>query len=108
MNHEEYQALFTNVDAIIGPTVPAPAFKLGSCNDPLSMYLCDTYTVTGNIAGICGLSMPAGMTTMDGETLPLGVQLQGPVLGESTILNIAHAYQQATDHHQARPDAPPL
>jgi len=101
--HDEYARIFSEVDVLLGPTVPAPAFEFGSHADPLSMYLCDTYTVTANIAGICGLSMPAGVVNVDGTDLPLGVQLQGPVLGEDRILQAAHQFQLATDHHHATP-----
>ena len=101
--HDEYARIFNEVDLLLGPTVPAPAFKFGSHADPLSMYLCDTYTVTANIAGICGMSMPAGTTTVDGSTLPIGVQLQGPVLGVNTMLRAAHHFQKATSYHELRP-----
>ncbi len=101
--HDEYARVFSKVDLLLGPTVPAPAFRLGEFDDPLSMYLCDKYTVTANIAGICGLSMPGGTTEIDGETLPIGVQLQGPVLADATLLNAAAGFQQATKFHRATP-----
>jgi len=101
--HDEYQQLFTKVDVLLGPTVPAPAFKFGAHADPISMYLCDKYTVTANIAGICGVSIPAGTMQCDGSTLPLSIQLQGPVLGEDMILRVAHQFQQATAFHHSRP-----
>jgi aspartyl-tRNA(Asn)/glutamyl-tRNA(Gln) amidotransferase subunit A len=101
--HDEYQKLFTKVDVLLGPTVPAPAFKFGARADPISMYLCDKYTVTANIAGICGVSVPAGTMQCEGSTLPLSIQLQGPVLGEDMILRVAHQFQQATAFHHSRP-----
>jgi aspartyl-tRNA(Asn)/glutamyl-tRNA(Gln) amidotransferase subunit A len=67
------------------------------------MYLCDKYTVTANIAGICGVSVPAGTMQCEGSTLPLSIQLQGPVLGEDMILRVAHQFQQATAFHHSRP-----
>ncbi len=97
--HDEYAALFRDVDVLLGPTVPAPAFELGAKSDPISMYLCDTYTVSANIAGICGISIPGGMADVNGTSLPVGLHLQGPVLGEDTLLRAAHQYQQATEHH---------
>ena len=101
--HDEYAALFKQVDLLLGPTVPAPAFKLGEMADPIDMYLCDTYTVTANIAGICGMSIPGGLADVDGDTLPVGLHLQGPVLGEDRILQAAHQFQQATDYHLSQP-----
>jgi len=88
---------------LLGPTTPSPAFRIGSISDPLSMYLCDRYTVNANIAGICGLSLPAGSVEIEGTTLPLGLQLQAPALGESTLLRAARMFEAATTHHEARP-----
>lgn len=101
--HDEYASLFQDVDILLGPTVPAPAFKLGEMADPIDMYLCDTYTVTANIAGICGVSIPGGLADVDGVSLPVGLQLQGPVLGEDRVLHAAHQFQQATAYHTATP-----
>lgn len=83
---------FKNCDAIITPTAPTPAFALGEkVDDPLSMYLNDIYTVTANLAGIPGLSVPCGLSS---ARLPIGFQLLGPYWSEATILKLAHAYQQ--------------
>ena len=83
---------FKNCDAIITPTAPTPAFALGEkVDDPLSMYLNDIYTVTANLAGIPGLSVPCGLSS---TRLPIGFQLLGPYWSEATILKLAHAYQQ--------------
>ena len=101
--HDEFAACFESVDLLLGPTTPNPAFKLGAMADPVSMYLCDRYTVTANIAGICGCSIPFGTTEVDGTTLPIGVQLLGPVFGDATVLQCAHALQQATSHHTRLP-----
>jgi aspartyl-tRNA(Asn)/glutamyl-tRNA(Gln) amidotransferase subunit A len=103
--HNEFASCFANVDVLLSPTTPNPAFKLGDMADPMSMYLCDRYTVTANIAGICGCSIPFGTTQVDGVELPLGVQILGPVLGDATVLECAHALQQATTHHLQQPAA---
>lgn len=84
---------FKNCDAIITPTAPTPAFALGEkVDDPLAMYLNDIYTVTANLAGIPGLSVPCGLSS---EKLPIGFQLLGPYWSEPTLLKLAHSYQQA-------------
>lgn len=84
---------FKNCDAIITPTAPTPAFALGEkVDDPLSMYLNDIYTVTANLAGIPGLSVPCGLSS---ERLPIGFQLLGPYWSEPTLLKLAHGYLQA-------------
>ena len=81
------------MDAIVTPTSPIPAFRLGEkTNDPLQMYLADIYTVTGSLAGIPGISVPCGRTP---DNLPVGLQLFGPAFGESQILRLAHAFEQA-------------
>ena len=99
----EFEDVFRRCDVLLGPTTPSPAFRIGSISDPLSMYLCDRYTVNANIAGICGLSLPAGSVEIEGTTLPLGLQLQAPALGESTLLRAARMFEAATTHHEARP-----
>ena len=89
---EEYSSVFKNYDAIISPTTPTPAFKIGdNKEDILQMYLNDIYTVPVNIAGIPALSMPSGH--VDG--LPLGLQIMGDYFKEQEILNIAYAVEQA-------------
>src|SRR5215467_10753246 len=90
---QDFRDAFTKVDAIVTPTSPIPAFKLGEkTNDPLQMYLADIYTVTGSLAGVPGISVPCGKI---GGTLPVGLQLFGPAFGESVILQLAHAFEQA-------------
>lgn len=101
--HDEYARIYSEVDLLLGPTVPSVAFKFGSHADPISMYLCDKYTVTANIAGTCGISIPCGTIDTDGTALPVGVQLQGPVLGEDMLLRAAHQFQLATKFHLATP-----
>ncbi|MAB82472.1 MAG: Asp-tRNA(Asn)/Glu-tRNA(Gln) amidotransferase GatCAB subunit A [Phycisphaerae bacterium] len=102
---DEFEGVFKQCDILLGPTTPSPAFRIGSISDPLSMYLCDRYTVNANIAGICGISLPGGFTEVDGRTLPLGLQLQAPALGERTLLRAARMFEQATDHHTRVPDS---
>ncbi len=96
----DFVAAFADVDVILGPTTPNPAWKLGEKNnDPVAQYLEDIYTITANLAGLPGLSMPAGF--VDG--LPVGVQLLAPYFQEARLLNVAHQYQQVTDWHQQAP-----
>lgn len=91
----DFLRAFESVDAIVTPTSPTPAFKIGEkSEDPLQMYLSDIYTISCNLAGICGISVPCGFTT--GPKLPVGLQLLGKPLGEETLLRLAYAYEQAT------------
>ena len=91
-------------DAILCPTTTGPAFKIGQkIGDPLEMYLNDVYTVNANLAGIAGISLPAGFADIHGANLPVGVQLLGPAFQETTLLRIARLYESATDYHQRRP-----
>jgi aspartyl-tRNA(Asn)/glutamyl-tRNA(Gln) amidotransferase subunit A len=96
----DFLQVFAEVDVILGPTTPSPAWKLGEKSaDPVAQYLEDIYTITANLAGIPGLSMPAGF--VDG--LPVGVQLLAPYFQEARLLNVAHHYQQVTDWHTQAP-----
>ncbi len=89
----DFEEAFKKVDAIVAPTSPTAAFKLGEkVDDPLAMYLADIYTVTANLAGIPGISVPCGET---GEKLPIGMQIFGKHFAEVTILRLAHAYEKA-------------
>lgn len=89
----DFEEAFKKVDVIAAPTCPTPAFRLGEkVNDPLAMYLADIYTVTANLAGIPGISVPCGENH---EKLPIGLQLFGKHFDEATILRVAHAYEQA-------------
>jgi len=89
----DFVEAFKKVDVIVGPTSPTPAFKLGEkVDDPLAMYLADIYTVTANLAGIPGISIPVGTSK---EKLPIGMQIFAKHFDEATILRVAHAYQQA-------------
>jgi len=90
---QDFEEAFKKVDAIVTPTSPTAAFKLGEkVDDPLAMYLADIYTVTADLAGIPGISIPCGETK---EELPIGLQILGKHFDETTILRIAHAYEQA-------------
>lgn len=96
----DYKEAFKSVDVILGPTTPTPAFKFGEkSNDPVSMYLCDIYTISINLAGLPGLSMPAGFV----DNLPVGVQLIGNYFDEAQLLNVAHQYQKVSDWHKKIP-----
>jgi aspartyl-tRNA(Asn)/glutamyl-tRNA(Gln) amidotransferase subunit A len=89
----DFDEAFRKVDAIVTPTSPTAAFRLGEkSNDPLAMYLADIYTVTADLAGIPGISVPCGTTK---ESLPIGLQILGKHFDEATILRVAHAYEQA-------------
>ncbi len=97
----DYDAAFTQCDLLLGPVTPTSAFKLGDkIDDPIQMYLCDLFTVGANLAGVPAISVPAGF---DAGGLPIGLQLQAPVLRESRLLFAANAYQSITDHHKQRP-----
>jgi aspartyl-tRNA(Asn)/glutamyl-tRNA(Gln) amidotransferase subunit A len=101
---QDFIRAFEKVDALISPTSPVPAFKLGErTGDPLQMYLADIFTIAANLAGICGISVPCGFAEAEGHRLPIGLQLLGKPLDEARILQIAHAYEQSTDWHKARP-----
>ena len=98
---EDFTRAFGEVDLLVGPTAPTAAFRIGEkADDPLQMYLSDIFTISVNLAGVPGLSLPCGLT---GAGLPVGLQLIGPAFGEEAILKAGHAYQQATDHHKKRP-----
>ncbi|MGD6874653.1 Asp-tRNA(Asn)/Glu-tRNA(Gln) amidotransferase subunit GatA [Sutcliffiella horikoshii] len=97
---QDFEDVFEKYDVIIGPTTPTPAFKVGeNTKDPLTMYANDILTIPVNLAGVPGISVPAGF--VDG--LPVGLQIIGNHFDESTIYRVAHAYEQATDHHKKKP-----
>ncbi|HIG80923.1 MAG TPA: Asp-tRNA(Asn)/Glu-tRNA(Gln) amidotransferase subunit GatA [Verrucomicrobiales bacterium] len=98
---QDFLNAFKEVDLIASPTTPTPAFKIGEkSGDPLQMYLSDIFTISCNLAGLCGISVPCGFSK---EGLPLGLQLLGKPFGEPNLLRAAHAYEQATDWHTKRP-----
>jgi aspartyl-tRNA(Asn)/glutamyl-tRNA(Gln) amidotransferase subunit A len=101
---EDFVKAFAKCDVIVSPTSPEPAFKLGERTaNPLAMYLADIFTNTGNLAGICGISVPCGFAKVNGSQLPIGLQILGKSLDEARIFQIAHAYEQGTDWHKQRP-----
>jgi aspartyl-tRNA(Asn)/glutamyl-tRNA(Gln) amidotransferase subunit A len=99
---QDFIKAFEKVDAIVTPTTPTPAFKIGEkSDDPIQMYLSDVFTISCNLAGICGLSLPCGFSAE--PKLPIGLQLLGKPFGESTILKIAHAYERTMPWHREKP-----
>ena len=106
----DFLQAFERVDAIVTPTTPTPAFKIGEkSDDPLQMYLSDIFTISANLAGIPGISVPCGFATGSAASpgapvsrLPIGLQLCGKPFGEEAILKIAHAYEQSTPWHKER------
>jgi aspartyl-tRNA(Asn)/glutamyl-tRNA(Gln) amidotransferase subunit A len=98
----DFLKAFEKVDAIVTPTTPTAAVKIGEkSGDPLQMYLSDIFTISCNLAGISGLSLPCGFTAA--PKLPIGLQLLGRPFGETTLLKLAHAYEQSTPWHRERP-----
>ena len=96
----DFVAAFKEVDVIMGPTTPTPAFKIGEKkHDPVSMYLSDIYTLPVSMAGLPGISIPVGFV----KNLPIGLQIVGNYFKEAQILNVAHQFQQATDWHAKNP-----
>lgn len=93
---QEFDEAFKHCHAIIGPTSTGPAFPLGEKADPLSMYLCDVYTVNANIAGHCAISLPAGFADAGGTPLPLGLHIQCKAFDETTMFQIAHQFVRET------------
>ena len=97
---DDFKKAFEQVDVILGPTTPEPAFKIGEkTNDPVTMYLSDIYTISINLAGLPAISIPCGQQ----GGLPVGMQLIGNYFAEETLLNFAHQYQLDTDWHQQIP-----
>ena len=92
---------FKEVDVIIGPTSPHTAFEIGSKTDPVAMYLEDIYTIAVNLAGLPGISIPAGTA----DSLPVGMHIVGNDFAEARVLNVAHLFQQQTDWHRVKPTA---
>jgi aspartyl-tRNA(Asn)/glutamyl-tRNA(Gln) amidotransferase subunit A len=90
----------------MGPAAPSTAFKAGEkVDDPVAMYLQDIYTISTNLAGLPGMSLPAGFAQSDdGAALPVGLQIIGNYFDEARMLNVAHQYQQVTDWHMQMPE----
>ncbi len=99
---DDFDKAFTHCDVVLGPTSPTPAFKIGEkSDDPLAMYLSDIYTISCNLAGIAGVSIPCGFTK---GGLPIGLQILGAPFEEENLLRIACMYERATEWHTKRPN----
>lgn len=99
---QDFSNAFSEVDVILGPTTPTPAFSLGEkSDDPVAMYLNDIFTIPANLAGLPGISVPCGQV----DNLPIGMQLVGNYFKEAQLLNMAHQFQQATDWHTKMPES---
>jgi aspartyl-tRNA(Asn)/glutamyl-tRNA(Gln) amidotransferase subunit A len=97
---DDFRRAFEEVDVLMGPTAPTPAFEIGAkTDDPITMYLNDIYTIGANLAGLPAVSVPCGFV----EDLPVGLQIIGPVFSEAKLLNAAHQYQKETDWHRRVP-----
>ena len=100
----DYDAAFDRVDLVAMPTSPVPPFRLGEkTSDPLQMYLADVFTVSANLAGLPGISVPCGFSEAAGDRLPVGLQLIGRAFDEATLLRVADAFERGTDWHRRRP-----
>ena len=99
----DFAQAFKAVDAIVAPTTPSVAFKVGEKEDPIQMYLNDVFTIPASLAGVPGVSLPGGFTLAG---LPIGLQIIGKAYDEPTVLRVAHAYEQATDWHTRKPVLP--
>jgi aspartyl-tRNA(Asn)/glutamyl-tRNA(Gln) amidotransferase subunit A len=98
---KDFEDAFKKVDVIVTPTSPTAAFKVGEkTDDPLQMYLSDIFTISVNLAGVPGISIPCGVTS---DNLPIGLQLIGKHFDEEAILQVAYAYEQSTDWHKRKP-----
>jgi aspartyl-tRNA(Asn)/glutamyl-tRNA(Gln) amidotransferase subunit A len=97
---QDFDKALSEVDVLMGPTMPTPAFKIGEkIDDPLSLYLADVNTVPINLAGVPSISVPCGFA----DKMPVGLQLIGKHFDENTILRAAYSFEQNTDHHTKRP-----
>jgi aspartyl-tRNA(Asn)/glutamyl-tRNA(Gln) amidotransferase subunit A len=97
----DFEAAFQQCQVIATPVAPTPAFRLGEkVDDPLTMYLSDIFTISANLAGMPGISVPCGFSS---RGLPIGLQLMGPGFGEADLLKVAYAFEQATDFHRRKP-----
>jgi aspartyl-tRNA(Asn)/glutamyl-tRNA(Gln) amidotransferase subunit A len=98
---EDFKRAFDTCDVILAPVAPTPAFKIGeNVEDPLKMYLSDIFTLSANLAGIPGMSVPCGFSK---EGLPIGLQILGAHFNEGKLLQVAYSFEQATEHHKRKP-----
>jgi len=99
---EDFKNAFQSCDVIVTPVAPTPAFKIGkNVDDPLKMYLSDIFTLSANLAGIPGLSVPCGFSS---EGLPIGLQILGKHFDEGNILKVGYSFEQATEYHKKKPE----
>jgi aspartyl-tRNA(Asn)/glutamyl-tRNA(Gln) amidotransferase subunit A len=96
----DFDRVFGEVDALLAPTAPTPAFRLGEIDDPLTMYLNDVFTIPASVAGIPAISVPCGFSAAG---LPIGLQIIGKPFDEPMLFRVAHAYETATEWHRRRP-----
>ena len=97
----DFKRAFSEVDVLMGPTTPTPAFPIGAkTSDPITMYLNDIYTIGANLAGLPAMSVPCGFA----EGLPVGLQIVGPHFSEGKLLNAAHVFQRETHWHTKIPE----
>jgi aspartyl-tRNA(Asn)/glutamyl-tRNA(Gln) amidotransferase subunit A len=97
---QDFQSVFEKVDVLLAPTTPTPAFKLGGITDPVQMYLQDMFTLQVNLAGLPGVSVPAGVVGEEGTNLPVGVQFIGKPFAEKDLLKVAYAFEQMAEVEQ--------
>ncbi len=101
---DDFARAFQQVDVLMGPTSPTPAFDIGAkVDDPITMYLNDIYTIGANLAGLPAMSVPCGKVAMGDTSLPVGLQIIGPHFAEARLLNVAHGYQNETPWHKEIP-----
>jgi aspartyl-tRNA(Asn)/glutamyl-tRNA(Gln) amidotransferase subunit A len=101
---QDFDRAYEQCDALVVPTAPTTAFRIGErVDDPLQMYLGDIFTLSLNLAGVCGISIPCGFAGEADAPLPVGMQVLGDAYDEATILRLAYAYEQATAWHLRRP-----
>ena len=99
---EDFKKAYEQCDVILSPVAPTPAFKIGEkADDPLTMYLSDIFTLSANLAGIPGMSVPCGLS---GQGLPIGLQLMTEHFNEATLFRVAHNFEQATEFHKQKPE----
>jgi len=99
---EDFKQAFETCDALLSPVAPTPAFRFGEkTEDPLTMFLCDIFTLSANLAGIPGISVPCGFSSTG---LPIGLQILGKHFDEESLLNIAYRFEQATEHQRRKPE----
>jgi len=101
---QDFDKAFETVDLIASPVAPQPAFRIGElAGDPLAMYLSDIYTLSANLAGLPGISIPCGFSASTGKPLPIGLQLLAPPFEEDRLLRAARMYEKETDWHTKQP-----